>query len=66
MKNTLNKARIAEAKQRNKRADYIKTKDLTHSKPKPVEIAPKPDEPILKEVRVIRGDVQSIQKFPSK
>ena len=59
-------ARIAEAKQRKKRADYKKTKDLPHSKAKPVEIAPKPVEPILKEVRVIRGDVQSIQKFPSK
>ena len=59
-------ARIAEAKQRKKRADYKKTKDLPHSKAKPVEIAPKPIEPILKEVRVIRGDVQSIQKFPSK
>ena len=66
MKSTLNKARIAEAKQRNKRAGYKTAKDLLHSKPKPAEPLLKPVKPLLKEVRVIRGDVQSIQKFSSK
>ena len=52
-------ARMVDSKRRSKRADYKNPKDPPHSNPKPIK-------PILKEVRVIRGDVQSIQKFPYK